>query len=194
MIRVAFADPPYLGCGRKHYRRHHRHAGVWDSLDAYRRLLDRLVGEFADGWALCCSSPSLRDLLPLCPPDVRIGAWTKPFCIFKPGVPIAYAWEPLIFTGGRPRPKRGPTIRDYVSANVMIRTGLPGSKPPAFCRWVFELLGLQPGDQVVDLFPGTRVVTRTWREYCNEFKRFPGGLHGDRERRRGGDPAHRAPT
>jgi hypothetical protein len=168
LMRMGFADPPYHRSARKHYAKHHKRAHVWDTLDRHRRLIDRLAGEFADGWALCCSSVNLRDLLPLCPPAVRVGAWVKPFSIFRPGVNPAYAWEPVIFAGGRPRPRSAPTVRDWVSCNITLRTGLAGSKPPAFCRWVFELLGLQPGDVLVDLFPGTGVVRRTWKEYFRD--------------------------
>ena len=37
----------------------------------------------------------------MCPAGVRVGAWVKTFCAFKKGVRPAYAWEPVIFTGGR---------------------------------------------------------------------------------------------
>ncbi len=39
-----------------------------------------------------------------------------------------------------------------------------GRKPVAFCAWLFDLLGMVPGDELVDLFPGTGAVTRAWRE------------------------------
>lgn len=165
-LRVAFADPPYLRAARKHYGRHHRAAHLWDDVATHAKLIGRLVAQYPDGWALCCTSTTLRDLLPFCPPAVRVGAWVKPFCIFKPGVPVAYAWEPVIFTGGRPRSRLAPTVRDWVSANVTLRRGLPGAKPVEFCYWVFEILGLQPGDRVVDLFPGTRIVGKAFREFC----------------------------
>jgi hypothetical protein len=38
-----------------------------------------------------------------------------------------------------------------------------GAKPAAFCYWMFDLLGLLPGDDLVDLFPGTGGVTRAFR-------------------------------
>lgn len=37
-----------------------------------------------------------------------------------------------------------------------------GSKPATFCRWVFDLLGAQAGDALVDLFPGSGGVSRAW--------------------------------
>ena len=161
----AYADPPYLGQAR-HYR-DHPEAAVWDDPETHRALIGRLVDEYPDGWALSCSSPSLKTLLPMCPDDVRIGAWVKPFHVFKKGVRPAYAWEPVIYRGGRnqnhpPPPKGGTatTPKDWHSANITLRKGLTGSKPESVCRWVLDLLGYLPGDRVDDLFPGTGVMGR----------------------------------
>ena len=52
--------------------------------------------ETFDAWALSCSSPSLPRILPLCPEDIRVMAWVKPFASFKKDVNPAYAWEPVI--------------------------------------------------------------------------------------------------
>ena len=170
-ITVAYADPPYLGQAR-HYVKHHPEAAIWNDPETHRRLVERLCWEYPDGWALSCSSPSLRTLLPMCPSEVRIGAWVKPFHVFKKGVRPAYAWEPVIFTGGRnanhPPPLKGgkaTTPRDWVAANIMLRKGLTGAKPPAFCAWLFDLMGLRTGDTFVDLFPGTGGVTEAWVDW-----------------------------
>lgn len=40
-----------------------------------------------------------------------------------------------------------------------------GAKPAVFCRWVFDLLGAQAGDEFVDVFPGSGGVGRAWRTY-----------------------------
>jgi len=164
-MRFAYADPPYLGQAR-HYRGHPQSA-VWDDPETHRRLIDRLSVAYPDGWALSASSPSLRVLLPMCPADVRVGAWVKPFHIYKKGVRPAYAWEPLIYRGGRntnpPVPEKGGkaiTPKDFVSANITLRKGLTGAKPEAFCRWLLDLLGWQVGDTVDDMFPGTGVLGR----------------------------------
>lgn len=159
MMRIAYADPPYIGQARKHY-------GT-EEVD-HEALLRQLVNEFPDGWALSASSPSLGFLLSLCPDDVRVAAWVKPFAIFKPGVNPAYAWEPVLFCGGRKRPRTEPTVRDWVSANITLKKGLVGVKPPDFCRWLFDLLGMQSGDQFVDLFPGSGAVTCAWKEWQEE--------------------------
>lgn len=159
-MRFAYADPPYLGQSR-HYR-DHPEAALWDDPEHHRLLIRRLVSEYPDGWALSCSSPSLHILLPMCPPDVRIAAWVKPFHAYKKGVRPAYAWEPVLFRGGRnkdhPPPEKGgkaTTPKDFVAANITLRKGLTGAKPPQVCRWILDLLGYRPGDQVDDLFPGT---------------------------------------
>lgn len=176
-MKIAYADPPYLGQGRKHYGRHHAEASVWDSIEAHQELINMLASDFPDGWALSCSTPSLRYLLPLCPEDVRVGAWVKPFHVFKKGVRPAYAWEPVIYRGGRnaghPPPLKGgkaTTPRDWVSANILLRKGLVGAKPPEFCAWLFDLLNLRPTDDFHDLFPGSGLVTEAWLAF-KEVKR-----------------------
>lgn len=99
-MKCAYADPPYLGCGAL-YSAHHPDALVWDDPEAHRALIARLCDEFPDGWAMSCSSPSLKTLLPMCPDDCRVSPWVKPFAVFKPNVGVAYAWEPVIWRGGR---------------------------------------------------------------------------------------------
>lgn len=156
-ITVAYADPPYIGCAKRHYNTTEiNHAELIKTLERF------------DGWALSCSSPSLREILPLCPPDVRVMAWVKPFCIYKPNVNPAYAWEPVIVKPGRKRGRELPTVRDWVSVNITLRKGLVGAKPKDFCLWLFDVLGLQKGDILVDVFPGTGIVLDTWKECIAE--------------------------
>jgi len=40
-----------------------------------------------------------------------------------------------------------------------------GTKPAAFCRWVFTLLGAAAADTLDDLFPGSGAVSRAWAAY-----------------------------
>lgn len=42
-----------------------------------------------------------------------------------------------------------------------------GAKPAAFSRWVFDLLGALPGDEFVDVFPGSGGVARAWEVYTS---------------------------
>lgn len=163
-MKFAYADPPYLGCGRM-YDAHHPEARQWDKWESHARLIFDLEKDYPDGWALSASSPSLTTLLEFCPDEVRIGAWVKPFASFKPNVNPAYAWEPVIFMGGRKRDRSEPTVRDWVAANITLERGLTGAKPREFCFWVFQLLGAQKDDELVDLFPGTGAITAAWKEY-----------------------------
>jgi hypothetical protein len=160
-MRVAYADPPYLNQARKHYS----HDPMCAEVD-HDALIHRLVTEY-DAWALSCSSPSLQLLLSICPQGVRVGAWVKPFCAFKPNVNPAYAWEPVIFSVGRKRTRKQATARDWVSENITLRKGLVGAKPEAFCFWLFDLLNVQPCDTFDDLFPGTGVVTSSFSKFLS---------------------------
>ena len=163
-MKFAYADPPYLGLGRL-YTDRHPEALIWDDPATHRVLIERLCAEYADGWALSLHTPSLQAILSMCPTDVRIGSWVKPFCSFKPGVPVAYAWEPVIFRGGRKRGADTPTVRDWVACSITLRRGFTGAKPRGFCRWVFDILGADPADEFDDLFPGSGAVSAAWDEF-----------------------------
>jgi hypothetical protein len=154
------------------YRHEHGADGLcWDQIETHASLIRRLVRNYPDGWALSVSSLSLRQLLPLVPEDARVAVWVKPFCAFKRNVRPAYAWEGVIFRGGRnpghgyrhtPPAKGGKqtTPKDFIAEPITLERGLTGAKPEAFCRWVLELLNVQAGDFVVDLYPGTGVMAR----------------------------------
>jgi hypothetical protein len=165
-MRFAYADPPYLGCARKLYGKHHEQAAECDDPEWHRTLISRLSDEYPDGWALSLHSPSLQVLLPMCPPDVRVCAWVKPFAVYKPNVNPAYAWEPVIVRGGRKRTRSQPTTRDWVSCNITLKKGLTGAKPAVFCFWLFDALNIQGDDVLDDLFPGSGAVPEAlaaWR-------------------------------
>lgn len=154
-MRFAYADPPYIGQARKHYS----HDPNCSEVD-HPKLIQRLVDEYPDGWALSLSSPSLKEVLAYCPDDVRVMAWVKPFASFKPGVGVAYAWEPVIVSGGRKVGRDQYTVRDWVSANITLQRGLAGAKPDGFCFWLFSVLNIQDGDTLDDLFPGSGAVSK----------------------------------
>lgn len=161
-MRFAYADPPYLGCGRL-YADRHPDALAWDRLETHAALIERLCGEFSDGWALSLHTPSLRHILPLCPEDVRVMAWVKPFAAWKPGIDPAYAWEPVIVRGGRKRGKDVPTVRDWCPASASLGgRAFTGAKPREMIFWLFEVLNLQAGDEFADLFPGSGAVGDAW--------------------------------
>jgi hypothetical protein len=168
-MRFAYADPPYLG--RCSYYRHDHPRGdrpfdgrCWNDVETHLALIGWLDSEYPDGWALSASAPSLRDLLPRTPADVRIAPWVKTFCAFKRNVRPAYAWEPVMFRSRANPPHRfhAPpleggkqnTPKDFFAGRITLQKGLTGSKSVAFCAWVLSLLNAQRGDVVDDLFPG----------------------------------------
>lgn len=163
-MRFAYADPPYLGCGLKRYGALHEDAADFDRLDAHAEMIARLVADYPNGWALSCHTPSLRAMLDLCPDDVRIGAWVKPFASFKANVNPAYAWEPVIWRGGRKGDRNRATVRDWLAENITMERGFPGAKPRAFGLWVCDLLGVEPGDTVDDLFAGSGAARAAFDE------------------------------
>jgi len=163
---MAYADPPYPGCAR-HYKDDPNCCEV-----NHRVLIGTLMAEYPDGWALSTASTTLAEVLALCPPTVRVMAWVKPFCSFKPGVGVAYAWEPVIVHGGRKRSRVDLTVRDWCRCNITLQRGLTGAKPDGFCYWLFEVLNLQPGDEFDDIFPGSGAVARAWESWRSQITMF----------------------
>lgn len=166
-MRFAYADPPYLGQGSL-YAADHPDALDWNDLSTHKTLIERLISDYPDGWLLSASSQSLRSLLPLCPEDIRVLAWVKPFAAFKKHVNPSHAWEPILFSGGRPRTDEMTYIRDWVSWPITLKKGLVGAKPWDVCMWMFDVLNAQDGDTLDDLYPGTGVVTEAWKAYMAE--------------------------
>lgn len=178
-MRVAYADPPYPGQSAKHYGDHPDYAGDVD----HQVLIERLEGEFPDGWALSTGAKNLRDLLLLSPAETRILIWDK-----KAGTPFGdhfyWRWEPVLLRGCR-RPKGYPhtlleepageivqavpqgftmTFRDKPAEHVT------GAKPERFCHWLFECMGLGPDDELIDLFPGSGAVSGAWESWRNALQ------------------------
>lgn len=172
-MRFAYADPPYLGCGKRLYGDLHPDAADYDDPETHRALIGRLVDEYPDGWALSLHAPSLRTLLPMCPEDVRVMSWVKTWHQIRPLVPVQYAWEPVIVRGGRSQ-RHDPMVRDWVMAGATRMRGTPGAKPDDFCFWLFRVLGAEAGDEFVDLFPGSGAVGEAWERYCGTPSLFGG--------------------
>lgn len=194
-LTLAYADPPYPGKSRKYYGQHPDYAGEVD----HAALVDQLA-EF-DGWALSTSAQALQQILALCPSNVRVAAWHRGARETASKGPLN-AWEPVIFSGGRPAlaaepsatvlhdASRPPGALRVVTSSTRQATpsSLPrvdslvlaakprltdsnrviGAKPPAFSRWVFDLLGAAPGDHFTDLFPGSGSVATAWRIFTSE--------------------------
>lgn len=166
-MRFAYADPPYPGLAG-YYKGHRDYAGEVD----HRALLLELVAGGFDGWALSTSSRSLPFVLGLCSElsiaDVRVAAWVRgPRGRDRARRPLQ-AWEPVVYVGGR---ELGPIRLDVLIRPARARTTDPdrviGAKPAAFARWIFELLGAEAGDELVDLFPGSGGIIRAWHHYTS---------------------------
>lgn len=168
-MRVGYADPPYPGQSAKHYSGH----PDFDGEVNHAKLIDRMEWDY-DAWVLHTSSAALRDVLHLCPSNVRVWAWVKPFAAFKKNVSPAYAWEPIIVKVARHaepnRTEDSATMRDWFSEPITMKRGLTGAKPERLCFWIFEAMGLEPTDELHDLFPGSGAVTRAWEKWCAQLR------------------------
>ena len=151
-MKFAYADPPYFGQGKIHYAKHHPEAAVWDDLSSHIALIERLMDEFQDGWALSCNPADLHHLL--VDSRIRVCAWVKTFHQIRPTT-VQYAFEPVLLYGGRKDNKRKPMVRDWISGIAARHKGLPGAKPDYFNHWILDLLNVQPKDELHNLFPGT---------------------------------------
>ena len=184
-MRLAIANPPYLGRAARHYgpganatqsfgsgsaraatgRRpsayattEHPDAAEWDDPDTHRRLIDDLEQSF-DGYAIALWRTSLP--LYLCHrPDLRIAIWHKPRAV-PGGSRLITSWEPIALRipPGRDRRTPGNGLRDVVTA-MTDQSHHTGAKPRAWTRFVLDALGYdEHTDTVVDIFPGSGAVT-----------------------------------
>lgn len=184
-MKLCIADPPYLGRAAVWYgdkmaksqlsradggtanitgprpADHHPEAHLWDDPATHQALVNRLIAEY-DGWAIAMAHDNLRDYLPMIPSSVpiRIGIWTKPQTM-PSGARVLNTYEPVVvrIPEGR-RASNGQTIfpRDSVTIS-RLNNGFPGAKPPAWTRWVLDMLGYDPdADTVDDLFHGSGAV------------------------------------
>ena len=165
--RIAFADPPYPGMSH-FYKDHPDYGGEVDHV-----ALCRTLHEY-DGWILHTASTTLAHVLDCVREaelaDWRITAWVKPFASFKKGVTLAYAWEPVIVKAARKPVVTGRTVmRDWCAENITMKRGLVGAKPERLCHWLFECVGAEPTDELVDMFPGSGAVTRAWHTWQQQL-------------------------
>lgn len=152
MARVAYADPPYPG-----WAKYYPEKTEVPSAELIARL------QTYDGWLLHTHSNALREIVPLLPKEARIMAWVKPFAAFKKNVSVAYAWEPVIVKAARKPLVIGRIVmRDWIAASSTLQKGLVGAKPMDVCLWAFDMLGMDPDDELDDLYPGTGAVTAAW--------------------------------
>lgn len=180
-MKLCIADPPYLGravrwygpggCGDgggKGQADQHPDAAIWDDPETHRQLVRRLEDEY-DGWAIAMSVHSLSTYLNVVETDsrngIRVAVWHKPSA-YPSGSRIANVWEPVLLRIPSKRKGRnsGPQTKDFLSATPQ-GVGFVGAKPPAWTRWVLDLLGYEEGDVVEDLFHGSGSVAREIEQY-----------------------------
>jgi hypothetical protein len=182
--RFAYADPPYPGKSG-YYRDHPDYAGEVD----HGALLSRLASY--DGWALSTSAGALPGVLALAVAQglpVRVAAWIRGPRPHATARHALNAWEPVIYVPVARRPgdvgydpspgtgtaRRVDVLRHGVSPMLALPGRVIGTKPAVFCRWMFDLVGATPHDQLDDLFPGSGMVGRCWAEYTRQAQP-PGG-------------------
>jgi hypothetical protein len=64
----------------------------------------------------------------------------------------------VVLVGGRRRTRQQRTVRDWFAHEITLKKGLTGAKPAPVVHWILDLLNVQKGDAVDDLFPVTGVV------------------------------------
>jgi len=167
----AYADPPYPGLARRYYANRPDYGGEVD----HAELVSRLTAGY-DGWALSTSAAALRDVLAVSPAGVSVAVWVRGEQPTRSYLPVN-AWEPVIFFGARRilscSSARRLDVLQYVLRPRLTDTArVIGSKPAAFCSWLFALLGLQPADELVDVFPGSGRVAEAWQTFRTETSRI----------------------
>jgi hypothetical protein len=163
----AYADPAYFKLSKKFYGREPDFAGEVDHAELVRSLV---AGGFRGfGLSLSVSWDSLVHLVPLInslvPQEVygkpRFCAWSKPHGVPSTSHGPHNTWEGLIIVGGRRLPPGVPDSLRALPARGW--SSLMGRKPLAFCAWFFDLMGMLPGDRLMDVFMGSDAVARAWR-------------------------------
>lgn len=178
-MKLAIADPPYpafRGSGGRKQRASrwygdnqratsdrpsdlHPEAAVWDDDATHRALLEQLLDEY-DGFAIATSPDGMRAYGDL-PDELRVMSWVK--LNGQPGSHrLRSCWEPvLLYPPPGRRSNRGGRgqIPDVLICPAP-RVGFIGAKPPQWTQWVLSALCYDPADdQLVDVFPGSGLVT-----------------------------------
>lgn len=174
-MRLAIADPPYLGraarwyssAGRAHGRGagvadHHPHAAEWDRPGRHLQLVRDLDRDY-DGWAIAAAAQTMHVYAAACP-DARVMVWHRENAL-PSGSRVRNVWEPVFLRipAGREGYSSGLSVSDVlrcgVGAGVAPGSRFAGAKPAQWTHWVLDALGYVEGDTVVDLFPGSGAVT-----------------------------------
>jgi len=91
-MRLAYADPPYIGLARRYYGDQPTFDGEVD----HDELVSRLASY--DGWALSCSSasvPAIAEILSRRSIDARLAVWVRTPAP-HPTAAIVTLWPPAV--------------------------------------------------------------------------------------------------
>lgn len=170
-MRLAIADPPYLGRAQRwygvggrasggglHRADEHPDAAEWDDPARHQQLVMDLVDRY-EGWAVAAAPTSIATYLAVVPPGTRMLVWHKPNAV-PSAHRVRWSYEPVfVFTPpGRRQHDDGLSMQDVLVAPV--QRGFAGAKPPSWTRWVLDAMGFHPrADTVDDLFPGSGAVS-----------------------------------
>jgi hypothetical protein len=164
-MRIALADPPYLGRAARWYGltgrgsgggRHrpdgHPAAAEWDRPERHLELVAQLREEF-DAWAVAACPASLPVYLSAAP-RARVMIWRRRNAP-PSGARVRSCWEPVILETPRRAQGTGHSMDDVLDA-AGPRIGFAGAKPAAWTRWVLDAIGYDAAtDEVTDLFAGS---------------------------------------
>lgn len=169
-MKLAIADPPYLGRAARWYgggggrgygageADYHPDASEWDDPARHEALVRQLDYAY-DGWAIA-ASPATFALYMQVRPDARVLIWHRENA--QPsGSRIKGEWEPVLVHVPESRRGRGAglIVPDVLRCGIQNRTSFAGAKPQRWTRWVLDVLGHDPDtDTVDDLFPGSGAV------------------------------------
>lgn len=169
VVKMAIADPPYLGRAVRWYGpggrgagggrgRADEHAGAaeWDNPDRHRDLVRELRAGY-DAWAIAAAPDSLGLYLAEAP-DARVLIWHRRNAP-PSGARVRSCWEPVIMSTPARAYGSGVPGSDVLDLPG-VRAGFAGAKPAGWTRWVLDCLGYDAErDTVTDLFAGSGAVT-----------------------------------
>lgn len=182
-----YSDPPFPGMAWM-YADQSTYGGEVD----HPALVSRLEADYDAGrlcgFALSTSGKTLKKVLKMFRhdwPTLRVCPWVKPQNVAARARGPVHRWEPLIVVGGRRVP---PGLQDWLDEPEAIRTAvargggssLIGRKSQKWCAWLFDVLGMVPGDTLIDTFPGSGIVTRAWAELSSAAAARPSPVAGAR--------------
>lgn len=126
-------------------------------------------------------------------PIKRNGAKGKVAPYIVPHFAPAKVYAEAFFGAGSVFYRLAPDVYERIAVNDLDRSivtffrvlparlggsSLMGRKPLAFSVWLFALLGMRPGDELVDLFPGSGAVSAAWRAVSSGAALGDGGGRG----------------